>query len=66
VRRVAVPKPKRVFELTEREQEVARLVAAGLTNRQVATRLGVSYATAKYHAHNINSKLPVLDADANW
>ncbi len=43
--------------LTRREQEVARLVARGRTNRQIATELTVTEATAAKHVENIREKL---------
>ncbi len=43
--------------LTEREVEVLRLLAAGLSNRQIAERLFISISTAKVHVHNISEKL---------
>jgi DNA-binding CsgD family transcriptional regulator len=43
--------------LTAREQEVAALVAAGLTNGEVAKRLYISTKTASVHVSNILSKL---------
>jgi DNA-binding CsgD family transcriptional regulator len=43
--------------LTPRELEVARLLVDGLTNRQVAVRLGISEKTAENHVDNILSKL---------
>jgi DNA-binding CsgD family transcriptional regulator/tetratricopeptide (TPR) repeat protein len=46
-------------ELTAREVEVARLVAAGLTNRQVAVRLGISERTVENHLDHIFGKLAV-------
>ena len=45
--------------LTERELEVLRLVAAGLSNRQIAEQLVVSLGTAKSHIHHIFGKLDV-------
>jgi DNA-binding CsgD family transcriptional regulator len=47
-------KPPRL--LTPREQEVAVLVAAGLTDRQVAGRLSVSERTVHAHLRNIYAK----------
>jgi predicted ATPase/DNA-binding SARP family transcriptional activator/DNA-binding CsgD family transcriptional regulator len=44
-------------ELTSREEEVAILVARGLTNRQVSTRLGISERTAGNHVAKILRKL---------
>lgn len=44
-------------ELTPREVEVLRLVASGLTNRQIAERLYISDETVKSHVGNLLSKL---------
>jgi predicted ATPase/DNA-binding SARP family transcriptional activator/DNA-binding CsgD family transcriptional regulator len=44
-------------ELTLREQEVALLVARGLTNRQISTRLGISERTVGNHVAKILRKL---------
>jgi DNA-binding NarL/FixJ family response regulator len=46
-------------ELSERETEVLRLVAQGLTNTQIAQRLNVSDNTVKFHLQNIYQKLNV-------
>jgi DNA-binding NarL/FixJ family response regulator len=43
--------------LTDRETEVLRLVAKGLTARQVAERLGLSHRTVENHVQNTLSKL---------
>src|SRR5690242_11839785 len=43
--------------LTPREQEVAALVAEGLTNRQIAERLFIAERTAEHHVEQIRSKL---------
>ena len=43
--------------LTPREQEVHRLIAAGLTNPQIAERLCVSESTVKTHVAEIKRKL---------
>jgi pimeloyl-ACP methyl ester carboxylesterase/DNA-binding CsgD family transcriptional regulator len=45
--------------LTARELEVARLVADGLTNTAIATRLAVAPRTAEAHVENIRRKLEV-------
>jgi len=50
----AAPDPDR---LTEREVEVLRLVTAGLRNKEIAARLGISENTAKFHLRNILDKL---------
>ena len=43
--------------LTPREREVAELIARGLTNRQIATRLFIAERTADTHAGRIMAKL---------
>jgi len=43
--------------LSRREQEVARLLAAGLSNREIATRLSLSERTDDNHVHHILAKL---------
>jgi DNA-binding CsgD family transcriptional regulator len=47
------------FGLTAREHEVLRLVAAGLTNAEIADRLYVSRRTVEQHAYTIYRKLGV-------
>jgi|SRR5579884_2356724 len=46
-----------VTQLTVREREVLELVAKGITNRQIASRLFVSESTVRTHIHNILDKL---------
>src|SRR5581483_1093680 len=46
-----------VEELTRREVEVLRMVAEGLANREIATRLHVSEHTIKFHVSSILGKL---------
>jgi predicted ATPase/DNA-binding CsgD family transcriptional regulator len=45
--------------LTHREQEVAQLVAEGLTNPEIAERLVIARETVKTHVSNIFSKLGI-------
>jgi DNA-binding NarL/FixJ family response regulator len=46
-------------DLTAREREVVGLLAHGLTNREIGTRMYVSESTAKFHVHNVMRKLGV-------
>ena len=45
--------------LTKREVEVLRLVASGMTNRAIATQLGLSEKTVARHVHNSLTKIGV-------
>ena len=44
-------------QLTARELEVLRLMADGLGNKGIATALGISSHTAKYHVASVLAKL---------
>jgi DNA-binding CsgD family transcriptional regulator len=48
-----------VPQLTPRQWELLRLVAAGHTNAQIARRLGVSEGTVRIHLQNIYARLQV-------
>lgn len=45
--------------LTRRQQEVVELIAAGCSNEEVGTRLGISPRTAKAHSDVLRQKLGV-------
>jgi len=47
----------RLSALTPRELDILRLVAEGLSNRQIAQRLSISVATAKTHVSRLLGKL---------
>jgi DNA-binding NarL/FixJ family response regulator len=47
--------------LTRRETEIARFVAAGLSNRQIAQKVSLSEATVKIHLHNAYRKLGIAN-----
>jgi LuxR family maltose regulon positive regulatory protein len=53
------PDSEMVEPLSEREIEVLQLIAEGLTNQQVASRLYLSLHTVKVHTRNIFTKLAV-------
>ncbi len=48
-------------ELTERELEVLRLIATGMSNREIAQELTIAEKTVKTHVSNILSKLHLAD-----
>ena len=45
--------------LTERENQVLRLLAVGMSNREIGGRLVISEATVKFHVRNLRDKLEV-------
>jgi DNA-binding NarL/FixJ family response regulator len=52
-----VKEKSRVAQLTERECEVMRLLADGMSSKEAATRLQISIRTVESHRININRKL---------
>jgi DNA-binding NarL/FixJ family response regulator len=60
--RVVRPEPPRGFdELTEREQEIFRLIAAGLSNAEIGKELYIEETTVKTHVTHILQKLELRD-----
>ncbi len=49
------------FSLTMRECEVLEEVTKGLTNKQIAAELGISYETVKEHMQHVLRKIGVTD-----
>jgi len=45
--------------LTERETQVLKLLAVGMSNREIGERLLISEATVKFHVRNLRDKLEV-------
>jgi DNA-binding NarL/FixJ family response regulator len=52
--------PENPEELTVREMDVLELIAAGLSNKEIALNLGIGEKTVKTHVSNILSKFGVL------
>ena len=46
-------------KLTTREKEVLRLMAQGISSREIAAKLGISYTTVRTHIRSLGSKLGV-------
>ena len=55
------PAPNPFAELTDRELEILKLIAQGLSNAQLIERLVISENTVKGHVSNIRSKLHLAD-----
>ncbi|MBU5445390.1 LuxR C-terminal-related transcriptional regulator [Paenibacillus sp. MSJ-34] len=49
--------------LTKKEQEVFRLIVQGLTNKEIAEKLGIGYGTVRSHINRIYGKLQVESRD---
>jgi ATP/maltotriose-dependent transcriptional regulator MalT len=57
--RIAEASPQQI--LTARESEILRLMAAGMTNPQIAAQLVIGAGTVKTHTLNIYRKLEVTN-----
>jgi NarL family two-component system response regulator LiaR len=51
--------PEPEYHLTQREQELLRLLVDGLSNSEIADRLTISLSTVKFHISSILNKLEV-------
>jgi DNA-binding CsgD family transcriptional regulator len=63
IRTPAVHSVAQPLPITAREREIVNLVAAGLSNRQIADRLVVSVRTVEGHVYRIFAKLGIDDRD---
>ena len=50
--------------LTTRERQIVRIMAEGLTNKEMALRLGLAAGTVKVHLHRIYRKLGIANRTA--
>jgi len=48
-------------ELTGRENELLKLIANGLSNREIACNLSISESTVENHIHSIYEKLSITN-----
>jgi DNA-binding CsgD family transcriptional regulator len=63
VRTPAVKAAVQPLPITDREREIAVMVAAGLSNRQIAERLSVSVRTVDGHLYRIFAKLDIRNRE---
>jgi DNA-binding NarL/FixJ family response regulator len=56
-----MPQPLDLRQLTDREEQILRLVVSGRSNNEIAERLAISPATAKTHISRILAKLDARD-----
>ncbi|HEY1240273.1 MAG TPA: LuxR family transcriptional regulator [Bryobacteraceae bacterium] len=56
-RKRAIPLKRLTRELTAREREVLRLIAAGKSTKEIAHALGVALPTAVTHRYHLQQKL---------
>ena len=64
VRRPAAGHENAIELLTPREAEIARFVAAGLSNKQIARKASIAEGTVKIHLHKAYQKLGIANRAA--
>ena len=47
--------------MTERERQIASLIAEGMSNKNIARKARISEGTVKIHLHNIYQKLGIAN-----
>lgn len=62
--RLSAIKPHASRPFTQRERAVLELVGRGLSNKEIASALGISERTAKFHLGNVFTKLEVHDRNS--
>jgi two-component system response regulator DctR len=62
LRRQSADLVSRLAELTEREQDVMRLVVEGLPNKLIASQLDISVRTVEVHRSRVFEKMDVKSA----
>ena len=64
LRQIRLRAAEPAITVTAREREVLRLVAAGLSASEIASRLFIEPSTVKSHLHNLYGKLGVAERAA--
>ena len=57
-------RPYQIDLLTTRERQIVRVMAEGLTNKEIAQRLKLAEGTVKVHLHRIYRKLGIANRTA--
>ena len=61
LRKLSKVRPHQIDPLTARERQIVRVMAEGLTNKEVAQRLRLAEGTVKVHLHRIFRKLGIAN-----
>jgi DNA-binding NarL/FixJ family response regulator len=64
LRKLSKVRPHQIDPLTARERQIVRVMAEGLTNKEVAQRLRLAEGTVKVHLHRIYRKLGIANRTA--
>jgi two-component system nitrate/nitrite response regulator NarL len=58
------PYPEAQFKLTERQRQIVRELAQGITNKEIGRRLGLAEGTVKVQLNRIYRKLGIANRTA--
>jgi two-component system nitrate/nitrite response regulator NarL len=64
LKRSAKVRTHQIEPLTTRERQIVRVMAEGLTNKEIAQRLRLAEGTVKVHLHRIYRKLGIANRTA--
>jgi two-component system nitrate/nitrite response regulator NarL len=64
LKKLSKVRPYQIDLLTARERQIVRVMAEGLTNKEIAQRLKLAEGTVKVHLHHIYRKLGIANRTA--
>jgi two-component system nitrate/nitrite response regulator NarL len=64
LKKLSKVRPYQIDLLTTRERQIVRVMAEGLTNKEMAQRLKLAEGTVKVHLHRIYRKLGIANRTA--
>jgi two-component system, NarL family, nitrate/nitrite response regulator NarL len=64
LKKLSKVRPYQIDLLTTRERQIVRVMAEGLTNKEIAQRLKLAEGTVKVHLHHIYRKLGIANRTA--